>query len=376
MSAGVGAAVSAGRAHAAPARRRFERRALFLLAHPQSVSSVWGRALVVTTCLSILGGVLLGEATALQNVTFGGFSLLAVLAATWLVPAWGYVPVMLAALALPVVTAALGGVDPLTAKFQFSATTVACVLTVLTVRALKANEASRQRAHDSLMRFTADAAHELRSPLTLMRATLEHLTRQQRSAAEYADRTQTVLREVDRLIHVSNALLVLAQSDAGLLALGLERVDLGDLLDELEARWAPSAAAAGVTLSHAVARGASARCDPGLVGRLLDNLVENAIRHTPRGGSVTVRVAADGAEEWDIEVRDTGTGIPVAFRRRLFERFSRAEEGRERSTGGAGLGLSVCAAIAAAHGGSVELVETDATGTTIVLHLPVTPSSG
>lgn len=364
-------AVVARPAPAGPAHR-LARRTLYILGHPQSLESLPGRTLAVLLTMSMLGGVLIGEVGTPQNVTFGGFSLLAVLAAAWLLPVRLYLPIMAVALVIVPVAAALGGVDDLTAKFQFSATVVACVLAVLTVRALKATEAERNRSHDSLMRFTADAAHELRSPLTLMRSTLEHLLRQPRSTAEYEARTRVVLCEVERLIGVSNALLMLAQSDAGLLATNAGPVHLADLTAELIARWEPAVAAAGIELSSHCPDGAVVACDPNMIGRVLDNLVENAIHHTPRGGQIRVS-AQPAAPGWDLAVADTGTGIPAGFRDHLFERFSRGGDGRV--SGGTGLGLAVSAAIATAHGGSLALAETGATGTTIVLHLPVTRGS-
>ena len=359
----------------ARSRRGLRAAALHLLAHPQSIRSRAGRMVAIVLCMTVIGGVLIGEVGVPGNVTFGGFSLIAVLAAAWTLPAPLYVPIMLEALALPGYANFLGGIDPLTAKFQFSATMVACVLAILTVRALKATEAERQRSHESLMRFTADAAHELRSPLTLMRSTLEHLVRQPRGAAEYEERTRIVLREVERLISVSNSLLVLAQNDAGLLALKRERVDLGDVVAELHARWEATARNAGVDLSTRCPDNAWLIGDGAMVGRALDNLVENAVRYTPRGGTVTVSAASDGTM-WHLAVADTGTGIPLAFQSRLFERFSRAEDGRGRSSGGVGLGLSLCSAIAQAHGGTIELDRSNATGTRIILNLPVTAGSG
>ncbi|MBV8086737.1 MAG: HAMP domain-containing histidine kinase [Chloroflexi bacterium] len=344
------------------------------LAQPQRIKSWQGRAITFTACISVIGGVLIGEIVTPEQVTFGGFSLLAVLAATWLLPLALNLPVTAAAMVMPFVAVQYNAVDPLTAKFQFSATVVAAVLANLMVRAIRATAAHRQRTHEQLLHFTADAAHELRSPLTLMRATLEHMVRRPRSADDYRRRAETVLEEVDRLIRVTNGLLTLAQSDAGSLALNTEPCDAVQLVAAAESRWRQPADAAGVALEAAAGADTEVVCDPAMVGRVLDNLLENAIRHTPRGGTVAVGLATAGAS-CDITVSDTGCGIPPAIRESLFQRFRTASSGEQRTSSGTGLGLAVSAAVAAAHGGTIELLRSDARGTAIVLHLPVTPAS-
>ncbi|MBV8445124.1 MAG: HAMP domain-containing histidine kinase [Candidatus Dormibacteraeota bacterium] len=344
------------------------------LAQPQRVKSWQGRAVTFVVCIGVIVGVLVGEVVTPEQVTFGGFSLLAVLAATWLLPLSLSLPVTAAALAMPFVAVQYDAVDPLTAKFQFSATVVAAVMANLMVRAIRSTTEARQHTHEQLLHFTADAAHELRSPLTLMRATLEHMVRRPRSPEDYRQRAETVLEEVDRLIRVTNGLLTLAQSDAGSLALSTERCDALQLLSAARSRWRQPADTAGVRLEADAGTGNEVVCDPAMVGRVLDNLLENAIRHTPRGGTVSMGVQAAG-DTCDITVSDTGCGIPPAIRESLFQRFRTATSGERRTSSGTGLGLAVSAAVAAAHGGAIELLRTDARGTAIVLHLPVTPAS-
>ena len=109
--------------------------------------------------------------------------------------------------------------------------------------------------------------------------------------------------------------------------------------------------------------------DPDLLKRLLDNLIDNALRHAPLGGEVrVVAICDDGA--WAVGVSDSGPGVPMDAQPDLFERFSRGDPARSRSTGGAGLGLSICAAIARAHDGSIELAPGPLPGATFILHLP------
>jgi signal transduction histidine kinase len=112
-----------------------------------------------------------------------------------------------------------------------------------------------------------------------------------------------------------------------------------------------------------------------LLGRLLDNLLENAVRHTEAGGEVGVQVGGTESEGWSITVSDDGPGFDQVFRPRAFERFTRADHHRSRAGGGAGLGLPLCAAIASAHGGSVNIDPTT-TGARLRVWLPATPQSG
>jgi two-component system, OmpR family, sensor kinase len=224
-------------------------------------------------------------------------------------------------------------------------------------------------AFDSLQRFTADAAHELRAPLSIMRTQLEVTMRRPRTEAEYVQSNSTLLKEVERLNRITDHLLLLARADAGALHPKLEALDLPDLVEEVTDRWRAAAAAKQVSLKCTVEQGESVMGDPDLLKRLFDNLLDNALRHTPRGGEIRVEtVCADNA--WTVAVSDSGPGIPEEIRPQLFERFSRADPARGRRTGGAGLGLSICAAIARAHNGSIKLASGPLTGATFLVLLP------
>ena len=225
---------------------------------------------------------------------------------------------------------------------------------------------------NSLQRFTADAAHELRAPLSIMRTQLDVTMRRPRTEAEYVQSNVTLLKEVERLTRVTDHLLLLARADAGALHPRLEALDLPDLVEEVVDRWQAAAAAKDVALRCSVAEGGSVMGDPDLLKRLLDNLLDNALRHASHGGEVRV-VAACADSAWTVAVSDDGPGVPTEIQPRLFERFSRGDPARGRSTGGAGLGLSICAAIARAHHGSIELALGPLPGATFILHLPNQP---
>ena len=147
-------------------------------------------------------------------------------------------------------------------------------------------------------------------------------------------------------------------------------VDVGRLVDDAVDAFAVAAADAGVQLERSVPAGTSARIDPDRVRQALDNLLGNAIRHTPHGGRVEVTGEAVGSQ-LVLRVSDTGPGFPPGFEAVAFEPFTRADEGRAADVGGAGLGLAIVRAIATAHGGSVSLAGRPGGGAVVELRLPL-----
>lgn len=224
-----------------------------------------------------------------------------------------------------------------------------------------------EASQDRLRRFVADASHELRTPLTSVRGYAELFRRGAAGQPEdLALVMQRIEAEAERMGVLVDDLLLLARLDQGR---PLERkpVDLsalvGDLVAEhrmLHADW-PIELQAG--------HGVSVAGDELRLRQAIGNLLSNARSHTPAGTHIAVRVAA--AEQASVEVSDTGPGIPPDLAGHVFERFFRADASRARASGGAGLGLSIVAAIAEAHGGRAELVETSERGTCFRIVLPL-----
>ncbi|MCF6745995.1 HAMP domain-containing protein [Blastococcus sp. KM273128] len=212
--------------------------------------------------------------------------------------------------------------------------------------------------------FTADSSHELRTPLAILTAEVE-LARDRTADEPVRRGLDTALAEAGRLSGLVDDLLVLARADAGhLQASG--PLDLDELVDRVVARFATLAARQGVQLRATGA--AVVRGDAAGVERAVANLVDNALRHTPEGGAVTVEVRATGAESAEIAVRDTGPGVPPDRLPSLFDRFSRMDDARHER-GGAGLGLAIVAAVAAAHSGGVSARNGPDGGLTVAVRL-------
>jgi two-component system OmpR family sensor kinase len=228
-----------------------------------------------------------------------------------------------------------------------------------------------ETAFAGLQRFTADAAHELRAPLAQMRAQVDVVLRRERTPEEYRASHRAILDEIERLSRMADQLLLLARADAGALHARADTLDLPELLEEIVERWRPAAMAREVRLESELPLEGELRADPELLRRLFDNLLDNALRHAPARGEVRLSASAD-ERTWRIAVEDTGPGVAPELRPRLFERFARGDRARGRDTGGAGLGLSLSAAIAAVHGGSIAVEEAQAgQGARFVVVLPV-----
>lgn len=217
-------------------------------------------------------------------------------------------------------------------------------------------------------RFVADAGHEIRHPVAVLRAALELALRRERSPEEYRRAIEDAAGQADRIGVLAEGLLTLARADAGVLRPERTRQDLGELARSAARRFDTVAANRGITLTVRAAP-VLASVDAELVDRVLDNLLDNALKFTPAGGVVEVVVERDGGHAF-VHVADTGPGVPVEYRSRLFERFFRADASRSPE-GGAGLGLAIAKGIAEAHGGDVLYQPREPTGSCFTLRLPL-----
>ncbi|MEN9937358.1 MAG: hypothetical protein RLZZ387_3937 [Chloroflexota bacterium] len=233
---------------------------------------------------------------------------------------------------------------------------------------LAAGAAERERQEQARRELVAAVSHDLRTPLASLRAMTEALSDgvvdDQATTARYYDTMQAQIGQLNQLIE---DLFSLSRLDAGALELDMQPVDPELLIGDVLAGHSPQAAAKGVRLV--------ARSEPGLgpallapqqITRVLDNLLSNALRHTPSGGCVTVGAAGvRGTELLAFEVADTGEGIAAEDLPHVFERFYRGDKSRSRVSGGAGLGLAIARGIVEEHGGAIDIESAAGQGTRV-----------
>ncbi len=205
-----------------------------------------------------------------------------------------------------------------------------------------------------LSQFTADASHELRTPITLIRATAELTLRRDRPAETYREALRQIISESDRTARLIEDLLLLARADAGLPALPLDRVELTPLVRDVCEQGQILAQERQLEIStEAPEQPVFVDANDPALRRLLLLLVDNAVKYTPAGGRITVSVGMEPSGA-TVTVRDTGIGIPDSALPHVFERFYRVDESRNREAGGAGLGLAIAQWIAERHHASLE----------------------
>ena len=228
-----------------------------------------------------------------------------------------------------------------------------------------------EQAFERERRFTADASHELKTPLAVLRGDIEVALRRERSSNEYQRVLNSSLEEIARVTKLTEDLLTLARSDTDQSVLEREEVRLDLLAAEARAYMAPLANAAGIVLSfEAPEEPIIVAGDQKRLMQLLMNLLDNAIKYTSEGGNVRLLLSVkDGFAV--IEVSDTGRGIPASALPHIFERFYRQTDPRDSRVTGFGLGLAISKWIADAHGGSIEVVSEEGKGSRFTVRLPV-----
>lgn len=230
----------------------------------------------------------------------------------------------------------------------------------------------RERRLETARRdLVAAISHDLRTPLASLRAMLEAMqdgvVRDPESVATYQDRMHG---QIDRLSRLVDDLFELSRLEGGA-PLTLMPVDLGELIEETAAGFRPAADRAGVSLETEDAPGvATCELDPVQIQRVLVNLIDNALRHTPAGGSICIR-AGRTRNGVTVDVSDTGVGLREEDVPHVFDRFYRGEPSRSQETGGTGLGLAISRAIVQAHGGHITAQRNAPSGARFVVNLPV-----
>lgn len=224
---------------------------------------------------------------------------------------------------------------------------------------------------ERISRFSADIAHDLRTPVNNIRGEAEVGLARARTITEYRDVLESCLEEAVRLSDLVGNLLFLARAESPLAHLRREPVDVVELLGGMREYYEASAAEAGISLTTTAGQSpVIAEMDRTLVQRAVSNLVSNAVAHTPPGGSVVLAANAESSAV-RIEVSDTGVGIPPEALPRVFDRFFRLDTSRSQASGGTGLGLAIVQSIMLLHGGKVEIASQPGHGTRVTLRLPV-----
>jgi two-component system heavy metal sensor histidine kinase CusS len=227
-----------------------------------------------------------------------------------------------------------------------------------------------EESFERISRFTADIAHDLRTPVNNIRGEAEVALARSRTADEYRDVLESSLEEAVRLSDLIGDLLFLARAESPSDELRREDVNIGELLTTVRDYYEASATGAGISLVMNDGAGPlNAELDRALMLRAVSNLVSNAIAHTPHGGTVTLDATAE-SDAIRIEVSDTGAGIPVEALPRVFDRFFRVDPSRSKSSGNSGMGLAIVQSIMTLHGGRVEITSQFGCGTRVTLCMP------
>jgi signal transduction histidine kinase len=234
-----------------------------------------------------------------------------------------------------------------------------------------------QGAVEANRRFASDASHELRGPLTAITGEVDVTLRHPRSAARYEEALRHVRGRLSALTRLAEDLILLVRAQEGTRELVRREVALAPIVEDAFHRLAGAAAVRGVTLEHEGLEGVLLYADAGLVARVVDNVIANAVHYNRDNGWVHVMATVEEPDEgtWatpivQVRVSDTGPGIPAGEHERIFERFYRLDHSRARHTGGSGLGLAICREVVTLHGGTIRVESSSPAGTVIEIRLP------
>jgi len=220
----------------------------------------------------------------------------------------------------------------------------------------------------SLKRFTADAAHQLRTPLTSIRALSEVALSRERSKTDYQDAFGNVLEEVDHLLELSDSLMQLARADAGIVDMKASPENVTALLNNWIENLMPLAEEKNIHIETRIQNEVSMYCYPVLLEAIIVNLLANAINYTPRDGRIHITLRSEGSE-LQMKVCDSGPGVPDEDKERIFDRFVRLERTRQ-TVYGSGLGLAIVRAAINAHQGTVSVSDNTPIGSCFSVSLP------
>jgi signal transduction histidine kinase len=231
-----------------------------------------------------------------------------------------------------------------------------------------------ESSFERMRHFTADASHELRTPLTAIRSVGEVGLRGRRDESAYREIIGSMLEEVDRLALLVDRLLMLSRADTGESKLSRDVVDLHILAQEIAEQLGVLAEEKDQSIQLRLEDVPRWIGDRMVLRQALLNLVDNAIKYSPTGGAIEIRVAQSG-DQTVIDVSDTGPGIPVELQSRIFDRFYRVDKARSRENGGTGLGLAIAKWAVEVNGGHLTLEPDSGTGSCFRISLPQTAAA-
>lgn len=235
-------------------------------------------------------------------------------------------------------------------------------------RSLNGMIARLEDAFQHINRFSADASHELRTPLTILHLELEGIIQNHQLSPVVVDQIGSALEETQRLSSIVESLLVISRLDAGDMQIERVALDLGELASSTAEQMKLLAEEKFVEMRCEAAVAVYVDGDRSRLKQVIVNLLDNAIKYTPAGGKVEIKVSAD-SESACLEVIDNGVGIPAEVLPHVFERFYRADRARSRESGGVGLGLAIVKAICTAHGAEIQIASTEGQGSRFTVEM-------